>query len=192
MSVIWGFIAYVSTMPAAAGQPAAFYCAGSQSSHNQALLKKISNVLYFIPQVLFFVPVSATPHLAVRRVSHSVAGPGLVVSSAIASRIAGTKLTSLAETLVFLPFFLQKSHFQTPGRCKPTLPGWMQPRPSAAYLLGLCLSLKSSKPVSCPLGTTALLLSRDGLPPATVQRQELVFGKSRRGSGNKNADKRQQ
>lgn len=44
----------------------------------------------------------------------SVAGPGLAVSSVIASRSAGTKLTSLAEILVFLPCFLQKSHFQTP------------------------------------------------------------------------------
>ena len=139
-----------------------------------------------------FVPISTTPHLTVRRVSHSVAGPGLAVSSVIASRSAGTKLTSLAETLVFLPCFLRKSPFSDPQRCKPALPGWVQPRPSTAYSLGLCLSLKSSKSVSCPLGTTVVLLSRDGLRAVIVQRQEPFMGKSRRGSGNENADKGQQ
>lgn len=103
----------MSMMPAAAGQPAAFYCTWSRSSCNPALLKKINNVLCFAPQVLFFVPTATSPHV-VRRVSRSVAGPGLAVSSVIASRSPGTKLTSLAETLVFLPCFLQNSRFQTP------------------------------------------------------------------------------
>lgn len=75
-------------------QPAAaFDCTGSQSSHNQPFLEKNSSVPYFIPQVLFFGPLPTTGHVAKSRTSHSMAGPGLLVSSVVASRSAGTKLT---------------------------------------------------------------------------------------------------
>lgn len=49
---------------------------------------------------------------------------GLVVISAIASRNAGAELTTLAQTLVRMPCFFQKSHFQTPGGVRqPCQPG---------------------------------------------------------------------
>lgn len=40
-----------------------------------------------------------------------------------------------------------------------------------------------------PTGTAIEWPSRDGLWAAVVQRRELFIGKSRRGSGNENADK---
>lgn len=56
----------------------------------QLCLKK-SAVCY--TSFLFFGRVPTTPHLAESRMSHSVAGPGLLVSSMVASKSAGTKLT---------------------------------------------------------------------------------------------------
>lgn len=75
-------------------QPAAaFDFTGSHSSHNQAFLEKINTLLCFIPRVLIFGPLPIATHLAESTTSHSGAGPGLLVSSVVASRSADTKLT---------------------------------------------------------------------------------------------------
>lgn len=126
-------------------------------------LRKLAVRLCFIPRFNVYHSSSCS------RVLHAVAGPGFAVSSVIASRNAGTKLSCLVVILDFL----QESPFQTPRDIsQPCMGGYSKSQPVLACS-GSAWASRVMR-VSGRLGTSAVLLSRDGFWAMIVQKQELL------------------
>lgn len=100
-------------------QPAAaFDCTGSQSSHKQAFPEKIRNTSFLKS---CFLAHCLQPLILQKTGCRTMTGPGLLVSSVVASRSEDTKLTYLAEKFGVSALFAPEVLFSDSQRCKPAM-----------------------------------------------------------------------